>query len=286
MKHGILMMAHNNVEVVRTCLAMLDDPRFTVYLMVDRKAPVEPEAFIPELRHMGCVVLERMPINWAAWSAMAAELSMIEVAVRDGNDYLHFLQGADLPMKSPEAIDRFFTKWNGRNFIQLQPERYELARYKLLVRHYFLDHPAYRTSRLRKGLRYGLAALQKPFMPSEQVRHCSALISITGAYGAWLAGRGGELAARYRRTLAPDEVFPIYELDHSPFAGTLGCENGGRFIDWARREGNSPHTFTMADREQLAAAVLREDVMFARKFQANRDLDIVKEVRRMVAEQG
>lgn len=112
------------------------------------------------------------------------------------------------------------------------------------------------------------------------------MISITGAYGAWLAGRGGELAARYRRTLAPDEVFPIYELDHSPFAGTLGCENGGRFIDWARREGNSPHTFTMADREQLAAAVLREDVMFARKFQANRDLDIVKEVRRMVAEQG
>ena len=161
MKHGILMMAHNNVEVVRTCLAMLDDPRFTVYLMVDRKTPVEPEAFIPELRHMGCVVLERMPINWAAWSAMAAELSMIEVAVRDGNDYLHFLQGADLPLKSPEAIDRFFTKWNGRNFIQLQPERYELARYKLLVCHYFLDHPAYRTSRLRKGLRYGLAALQK-----------------------------------------------------------------------------------------------------------------------------
>ena len=42
----------------------------------------------------------------------------------------------------------------------------------------------------------------------------------------------------------------------------------------------------MVDREQLAAAVLREDVMFARKFQAARDLDIVKEVRRMVAEQG
>lgn len=200
MKHGILMMAHNNVEVVRTCLVMLDDPRFTVYLMVDRKAPVEPEAFIPELRHMGCVVLERMPINWAAWSAMAAELSMIEVAVRDGNDYLHFLQGADLPMKSPEAIDRFFTKWNGRNFIQLQPERYELARYKLLVRHYFLDHPAYRTSRLRKGLRYGLAALQKPFMPSEQVRHLLRL-DFHHRRLRRVAGRPGRGAGR---TLPPD----------------------------------------------------------------------------------
>lgn len=97
MKHGILMMAHNNVEVVRTCLAMLDDPRFTVYLMVDRKAPVEPEAFIPELRHMGCVVLERMPINWAAWSAMAAELSMIEVLSGTETIICIFFRGLTCP---------------------------------------------------------------------------------------------------------------------------------------------------------------------------------------------
>ena len=50
MKHGILMMAHNNTEVVKTCLRMLDDERFTLFLLVDAKSPLKPEDFLPELR--------------------------------------------------------------------------------------------------------------------------------------------------------------------------------------------------------------------------------------------
>ena len=38
MKHAFLIMAHNEPAVLRTLLAMLDDPRNDVYLHIDRRA--------------------------------------------------------------------------------------------------------------------------------------------------------------------------------------------------------------------------------------------------------
>ena len=115
MKHGILMMAHNNTEVVRTCLRMLDDERFTVFLLVDAKSPLQPEDFLPGLHHACCEVLPRQQVNWAGYSMVDGTLALIDAAVHVGMDYLHMFQGADLPLKTPDQIDTFLQRNAGKN---------------------------------------------------------------------------------------------------------------------------------------------------------------------------
>ena len=49
-----------------------------------------------------------------------------------------------------------------------------------------------------------------------------------------------------------------------------------RMIDWDRRDGNSPHTFSMNDYEKLISA--DEDLCFARKFSEAVDFMVVEKL--------
>ncbi len=108
MKHAILMTLHDNIQVVQTCMRMLDDERFTFYLLVDTKSVFLPKEFIPKLVNSKVRILPSLKINWASCSQIEAELILMEAALKEGNEYLHFLQGADLPLKNTEQIDSFF----------------------------------------------------------------------------------------------------------------------------------------------------------------------------------
>lgn len=285
MKHGILMMAHNNTEVVRTCLRMLDDERFTLFLLVDAKSPLKPEDFLPELRHMHCVVLPRMAINWGGYSLIQGMMNQMRAAVDAGMDVLHVLQGADLPLKTPEELDRFFTERPGKNFLLYEPRQAHVAAYRAFCRHYLVDTPRYRRSKVLRGVHYLLAKPQKLFVDMKRpVWIGSSLVSLSREFGAYLVGMEDQIRRDYRYSLAGDEIFMHTILKQSPFADTLYRPlEGVRLIDWDRREGYSPHTFDMGDLELLRQASENEELMFARKFQESRDIEIVKAVERMVS---
>lgn len=285
MKHGILMMAHNNTEVVKTCLRMLDDERFTLFLLVDAKSPLKPEDFLPELRHMHCVVLPRMAINWGGYSMIQGMLSQMRAAVDAGMDVLHALQGADLPLKTPEEIDRFFTQRPGKNFLLYQAWQERMAPYRALCRHYLVDTPYYRHNKFLHIINHLLARPQKLFVDMKRpVWIGSSLVSLTRDFAAYLVGMEDQIRRDYRYSLAGDEIFMHTIIKQSPFADTLYRPlEGVRLIDWERREVRSPRTFDMSDLEILRAAVENEELMFARKFQESRDIEIVKAVERMVS---
>ena len=112
----------------------------------------------------------------------------------------------------------------------------------------------------------------------------STLVSLSREFGAYLVGMEDQIRRDYRYSLAGDEIFMHTILKQSPFADTLYRPlEGVRLIDWDRREGCSPHTFDMDDLELLEQAVEDEELLFARKFQESRDIEIVKAVERMVS---
>lgn len=284
MKHGILMMAHNNTEVVKTCLRMLDDERFTLFLLVDAKSPLKPEDFLPELEHMRCVVLPRISINWGGYSLVQGMLNQIRAAVDARMDVLHVLQGADLPLKTPEEIDRFFTERKGKNFLRYEPWQEYMAPYRAFCRHYLIDTPYYRHNQFLHIINHLLARSQKLFVDMNRpVWIGSSLVSLSREFAAYLVEMEDQIRKDYRYALAGDEIFMHTIIKQSPFADTLyRPQKGIRLIDWERREGRSPRTFDMSDLEILRAAVENEELMFARKFQKSRDIEIVKAVERMV----
>lgn len=97
--------------------------------------------------------------------------------------------------------------------------------------------------------------------------HGSALWSISHKCALYITGKEEEIKKRYNWCLAADEVFLQTEVYHSPFRNSLyhfEGENGNlRLIDWTRREGSSPHTFTIKDIELIEK---QANAMFARKF--------------------
>ena len=72
---------------------------------------------------------------------------MFEVAIVEGVDYIHLLQGADLPLKTPEQIDCYINKHQGKNFFRFIAEGDKFIKYKYYCKHFFVDNTFYRIIR-------------------------------------------------------------------------------------------------------------------------------------------
>lgn len=260
-------------------LRLLNDERFTFFLLLDAKSPKKYEDFIPEGMKTNAVCLPRIEVNWAGVSQITATLNLMQAALENTPkpDYIHFMQGADLPLKTPDEIDSFF-KSHDNEFINFQPQNYEFAKYKVLCKHYFTNLPGFRSNKMLKLLNHGIAHLQKPFIDeSKQQYHGSALFSISGAFAQKVVADREEIERRYKYSLAADEVFMQNYIMDSEFKDRLTEDySNARLVDWGRREGNSPRTFLMEDSEKILDAMNTEGICFARKFVASTDMDIVR----------
>lgn len=58
-------------------------------------------------------------------------------------------------------------------------------------------------------------------------------------------------------------------------ADEYGQYGDARLIDWKHNNGNSPKTFTMDDKDVVDEAIKNENMMFARKFEADIDKQII-----------
>ena len=279
MKHAILITAHDNTSVVRTLMRMLDDVRFVFYLLVDKKSNYEVSDFIPELQNAKIVVVDRVRINWGGYSQIEAQLRLLELALRDEPDYLHYVQGADLPLKSSEEIDKFFELNAGDLYIDVSSAPDAFANYKVYCKHYFTNNPYFRTNKFVKVLDHGIAHLYKPFIKRKSERNPlyagSALWSIPADFGRFVVCRINEIKKKYSHSLAADEVFMQTLLMESQYKEKLSVYGGARLIDWKHRDGNSPKTFTIKDKRVLAEAIVNPNFMFARKFSESKDMEII-----------
>ncbi len=117
MKHAVLLTVHNNTTIVKTLIRLLDDSRFSFYLLKDSKSDIDIEKFVPELKNASVTLLEPQKMYWAGFSQIDAEFKLIEKAIKDSPDFLHYLNGADLPLKTADEIDAFFEENRSDIFI-------------------------------------------------------------------------------------------------------------------------------------------------------------------------
>ncbi len=280
MKHAVLITAHNNSSVTKRLLESLDDERFTFYFLIDKKSKTKETDYISILQKATTKFLPRININWGGYSQIQAELLLIKEAINDKQEYLHFIQGADLALKTPDELDNFFEKRRGELFIDISREPSDFANYKVLCKHLLTNHRLFRTNRLVKILNHGFAHLQKPLMKCKknygQLYAGSALWSIPYDFGKHLIQIESEIRQMYRYSLAADEVFIQTICMNSEYRNYVSDLGAARLIDWKNRVGNSPKTFTILDTEEIKKAIDNPNIMFARKFNENVDFAIVE----------
>ena len=280
-KQAYLIMAHKDDFCFRTLLRLLDDPRNDIFIHMDKKNRSYDETTISEyIKKSKVYHVNRTNVTWGGYSMINAELLLLKKAVDVGSyQHYHLLSGQDLPIKTQDQIIAFFTKNGGKEFIQFEKEFYgcqDRTQY-----YNFLQEKIGRSRKpiLRWINNYLIAVERKLHIErNKDVRFQKGAnwFSITDGFARYVVEREAWIKKTFKQTICSDEIFLQTLLIASPYLDNLYHKAFDddmhaimRFIDWNR---GGPYTFRRSDFDELCES----EMLFARKFDAQVDADIIK----------
>jgi hypothetical protein len=281
--HAYLILAHDNFYVLEKLLRLVDDPRNSIHIHIDKKvAKFDPDALARLCRHAPVTFIPRVPVYWGDYSQLEATFRLFESAAPGKHDYYHLLSGADLPLQSQDNIHDFCSRNAGKEFVGFAREfdpRW-VTEIQLLTRH--LRPRSKVTGLFRRTAAQNFIRLQRLFKYDRSrkfgliLKKGSDWYSITHALaehflanektGRELLKHGLVPAEFYLQTLVWNSDFRerVYDIADE-YASNM------RLIDWNRGE---PYVFRSKDFDELIGC----GRLFARKFQETVDRDVVDRI--------
>ena len=278
MNHAFFITAYKSFANLNRLLELLDNAKSTIFLHIDAQIQIPENLYTPNYAQLH--ILPQQYMYWASPREVKVILDMMDYALSYPWEYCHYITENDLPLKSVDEIDTIFTKENGKQFIDYSPENYEFAQYKCNTFHLFTNLRNYRSTKL---IRYSSLMFAK-FQYKVGFRRCnkyflhgSAYFSITRSFATHLVSLKSSILRDYHFTLCAIEVWLQTLCFNSPFQSSIAnfekLHIGNlRYIDWTRRNGNSPYTFQCSDYHSLIDLVENSDLCFARKFDENSEV--------------
>lgn len=280
-KHAYCIIVHNEPELLQRLVALIDDERNDIFLLIDKKADMEQFEGI-KTRNAGLFYSERINVKWGDVSLTEAELTVLGCAFKHGPYKIyHLLSGVDLPIKSQDYIHSFIEKHPGTEFVSitLDEKNRQTAEYRACYYHFFLPYMRDPRKLIRKAActfnRYSVKIQQwlgvKRNFPMEVLRGHN-WCSITNDLCGYLLSRKKEILSLYKHTFCSDESFIQSLVWDSDFRNrTYKAERENdiclREIDWKR---GKPYVWgSSTDDEERAKDIttLRESkCLFSRKF--------------------
>lgn len=118
MKNAYCILAHNEPEVLRTLISLLDDENNDIYIHLDKKACCFDVKSLTEAVKMSYITfIPRRNIGWGGQNMIKAELDLLYTAIQKPHDYYHILSGVDLPLCSVKKTNNFLEINKGHEFI-------------------------------------------------------------------------------------------------------------------------------------------------------------------------
>lgn len=289
MKHGFLILLHNNYDQVRKLIILLDNKDSYIFLHIDKKSNLSDNdvAQFVNVAHLAHIFfVDRVSVQWGGYSLVQATLNLLKKADEYDLDYYHLISGADLPLKSWKAFDAFFEKQNDVQFVSYVPEEYQQSLQKRVKYYWFFQEKIGNPKRAiqhKDYYRISLLAIQRALVFVQKAlgvdrrrknadvsfRIGSNWVSITKDFLSYVVGKEQWIKETFKDTLCSDEVFITTLLSNSKFSGKI--QDNQRYIDWGR--GN-PYVF----RERDYAELMTSEKLFARKFDETVDSQIVDKV--------
>ena len=277
MKHAYLIIAHNEPNILKTLLLMLDDERNDVYLHVDTRAVELFNQFKDfQLKRGKLIILQnRIAVHWGDLSQVEVEYLLFEAALQNGPyAYYHLLSGVDLPIKTQNYIHEFFQKHAGKEFIGFWNEpSHRKDVYRKVYRYYLFTRYFKEGSSFVHGITAFIRNVCLGIQKLIKFRRKHTLdnfykgftwVSITDDFCHYLVDRKAYIMKTFKYTLCPDEIFIQSLIWNSPFRENIydlsdASKGSVRAIDWQR---GSPYVWQPDDFDELK----NSSCLFARKF--------------------
>ena len=267
MRHAYLIIAHNQFDLLKKEVELLDCAGNDIFIHIDKKAKDFCEDnFKGICKHSKVTFVPRIDVRWGGLSQVEVEYILLEYAAKGGYDYYHLLSGADMPIKSNEEINAWFEQIAGKSSIGFC-DVFDEGRVRL-----FHPFPGLTRTKFKKvselfcrlQLLLGIRRLK-----GIDLAKGDNWFSITHELAEYALSKKDRVLDKFKWSLGADEFFLQTLVVNSTFKDKTVPLN--RLIDWER---GWPYTFTDAD----TAEVLASDKLFARKFDICRYPEVVEAV--------
>ena len=247
-KQAILIMAHNNINILKLLIKKLDSLCFDIFLHLDQKSYISKEELNGLTTKSKLYIYKEISVKWADYSQVECEFYLIDKALNTGNyEYFHLISGADFPLKKPEYIYDFFHNNYGKEFVHYQS----------------LELPENKVSWIVNKTNMKLYTGANWF-------------SITDSLARYVLSLRDISREIFIGSKSSDEFFLQTFVYDSPFKDKLynkdfndNYDSIKRKIDWKR---GHPYVWTINDYDEL----INSPFFFARKFAEDVDFDIVE----------
>lgn len=236
-KHAFLILAHDNPKVLSFLLSQLDDERNDIYIHLDLKSDLNPNAFHTNKSKL--TFIERTKLYWGDYSQTNATLRLLETASSVSQyQYYHLLSGTTLCTKSMNEIHNFYNNTN-LEYFHINVGTFRSIQNRCKYYYPFINTNSFRKSKLVKGLSITLGKLQTIIgfnrlrkSPLYPIYNGMEWFSITDDFVRYILGKEELIKKTFTKTLASEEVFIQTLAMHSSFRNRVYGYNGNDdFID-------------------------------------------------------
>ena len=269
MRHAWLIIAHNEFEVLRQLVSMLDAPESDFYIHFDKKVQVLPDIRVEKGNLT--VLQERIDVSWGTVSQIRTELHLLETAQKNGPyGHYHILSGTHLPLKPVEELIAFYDSHPDEEVMRFWEADEGDADFKLRRYHYPMRYFKSAGHPVRKAVDSfiwkALLKIQKALGIRHHIRchfqKTDNWMSLSETGCAYLVRHKDEILRKYRRSFCGDEYFAATELLTQPETiRILDCQN----LLHVEFLGDTPRSFPLSK----YAAIQKTGAWWARKFTAS-----------------
>lgn len=280
-KHAYLIVAHNEWNILKKLIKLLDYEENDIYIHIDIKAKkLNKKELLECVKYASIEFVPSLSIGWGGESQIKCELLLLKTATKLYHDYYHLISGVDLPIKSHKETMDFFKNNFGKEFIEFD-NKYDYKKIEYRVRYYHLlqDVVGKRKDSMGKIL-YIIERIIVKLQKIIKLNRVTALnkefykgtnwFSITHNLASYIVENAENIRKDYRYTYCADEIFLHTIVKSSPFDDNV-VNDCLRYIDWDRGQ---PYIFTEEDYELL----MNSNKFWARKFSEKIDMNIVNKI--------
>ncbi len=278
-RHAYLIICHNNYNILKKLLFVLDDDRNDIFLHVDKKWNNFDKSQTTKLIKKATITfVKNYKVSWGGYSMVKCTLSLLREAVKTPHSYYHLISGVDLPLKTQDYIHNFFEKNNGQEFISVDNDSNCYEGNCDRVKYYYVlqeiigrsDTGINKYIRILHNLSLKIQKQLKINRLGEledKIHKGSQWFSITHEFARYVLENKKFIRKHFSMSVCSDELFMQTLAMNSKFKDNISNFQT-RYIDWKR---GTPYTFKSEDYDELIGA----DGLFARKFDEKIDIKIV-----------
>lgn len=283
MKHAFIILAYNEMELLKKLISHLVEIPCAIYLNIDGKLNVSDNTLrwlqaCPSIKS-----IHRRKVNWGGFSILKAEMDLLSLALKDSSaGYFHFLSGQDYPIRPMGMFLKYFEEKAPQSYLDFKQAPYWAICERLL---YYMPHDII-SARVPKGktMVKQVKKIQRRFHMERSLLHIPQMVYL-GSQWCSLTKEAGKFIVEYtrqhpefynrlRHTFAPEEMYFPTILANYFKKEKVNSSNNLRFIRWADENGNTPANLGPEHLKFLGG----NDLFFARKVTTAVSLPLISAI--------